>query len=174
MRASLRVMAPIHSLPAKAASEVRILKSEGVETWHPRFSYYGFRYIQVEGAVLKGQKNPFRLPVIQKIQSCFVYNSAPKISTFECSNRIFNDAHRLIEKAVRSNMQSVFTDCPHREKLGWLEQDHLCGPGLLYNYDLTGFVPQTLQNIADAQHANGAVPTTIMGVFTSRTVTPDT
>ena len=136
------------------------LKGEGVETWHPRFSYYGFRYIQVEGAVLKGQKNPFRLPVIQKIQSCFVYNSAPKISTFECSNRIFNDAHRLIEKAVRSNMQSVFTDCPHREKLGWLEQDHLCGPGLLYNYDLTGFVPQTLQNIADAQHANGAVPTT--------------
>ena len=110
--------------------------------------------------MLKGQKNPFRLPVIQKIQSCFVYNSAPKISTFECSNRIFNDAHRLIEKAVRSNMQSVFTDCPHREKLGWLEQDHLCGPGLLYNYDLTGFVPQTLQNIADAQHANGAVPTT--------------
>ena len=135
-----------------------ILKGEGVETWHPRFSYYGFRYIQVEGAVLKGQKNPFRLPVIQKIQSCFVYNSAPKISTFECSNRIFNDAHRLIEKAVRSNMQSVFTDCPHREKLGWLEQDHLCGPGLLYNYDLTGFVPQTLQNIADARgsyHCSG-------------------
>ena len=136
------------------------LKGEGVETWHPRFSYYGFRYIQVEGAVLKGQKNPHRLPVIQKIQSCFVYNSAPKVSTFQCSNRIFNEAHRLIEKAVRSNMQSVFTDCPHREKLGWLEQDHLCGPGLLYNYDLTGFVPQTLQNIADAQHANGAVPTT--------------
>ena len=136
------------------------LKGEGVETWHPRFSYYGFRYIQVEGAVLKGQKNPHRLPVIQKIQSCFVYNSAPKVSTFQCSNRIFNEAHRLIEKAVRSNMQSVFTDCPHREKLGWLEQDHLCGPGLLYNYDLTGFLPQTLQNIADAQHANGAVPTT--------------
>ena len=47
------------------------MKGEGVEAWHPRFSYYGFRYIQVEGAVLKGQKNPFRLPVIQKIQSCF-------------------------------------------------------------------------------------------------------
>ena len=136
------------------------LKGEGVETWHPRFSYYGFRYIQVEGAVLKGQKNPFRLPVIQKIQSCFVYNSAPKISTFECSNRIFNDAHRLIEKAVRSNMQSVFTDCPHREKLGWLEQVHLNGPGLLYNYDLTAYAPQIMQNMADAQHSNGAMPTT--------------
>ena len=137
-----------------------ILKGEGDETWHPRFSYYGFRYIQVEGAVLKGQKNPQKLPVLKNIQSCFVYNSARKVSTFESSNRIFNAAHRLIEKAVRSNMQSVFTDCPHREKLGWLEQVHLNGPGLLYNYDLTAYAPQIMQNMVDAQHSNGAMPTT--------------
>ena len=136
------------------------LNGEGDETWHPRFSYYGFRYIQVEGAVLKGQKNPEKLPVLKNIQSCFVYNSARKVSTFESSNRIFNAAHRLIEKAVRSNMQSVFTDCPHREKLGWLEQVHLNGPGLLYNYDLTAYAPQIMQNMADAQHSNGAMPTT--------------
>ena len=136
------------------------LKGEGDEIWHPRFSYYGFRYIQVEGAVLKEQKNPQELPVLKNIQSCFVYNSAKKVSTFESSNRIFNAAHRLIEKAVRSNMQSVFTDCPHREKLGWLEQVHLNGPGLLYNYDLTAYAPQIMQNMADAQHPNGAMPTT--------------
>lgn len=136
------------------------LKGDGDETWHPRFSYYGFRYIQVEGAVLKGQKNPQKLPVLKNIQSCFVYNSAKKVSTFESSNRIFNAAHRLIEKAVRSNMQSVFTDCPHREKLGWLEQVHLNGPGLLYNYDLSAYAPQIMQNMADAQHPNGAMPTT--------------
>lgn len=136
------------------------LKGEGDETWHPRFSYYGFRYVQVEGAVLKGQKNPHKLPVLKNIQSCFVYNSARKVSTFESSNQIFNAAHRLIEKAVRSNMQSVFTDCPHREKLGWLEQVHLNGPSLLYNYDLTAYAPQIMQNMADAQHANGAMPTT--------------
>lgn len=136
------------------------LKGDGEETWHPRFSYYGFRYIQVEGAVLKGQKNPQKLPVLKNIQSCFVYNSAKKVSTFESSNQIFNAAHRLIEKAVRSNMQSVFTDCPHREKLGWLEQVHLNGPGLLYNYDLSAYAPQIMQNMADAQHPNGAMPTT--------------
>lgn len=136
------------------------LKGEGDETWHPRFSYYGFRYIQVEGAVLKGQKNPQKLPIVKQIQSCFIYNSAKKVSTFDSSNPIFNAAHRLIEKAVRSNMQSVFTDCPHREKLGWLEQVHLNGPGLLYNYDLAAFGPQIMQNMADAQHANGAMPTT--------------
>lgn len=136
------------------------LKGESDEIWHPRFSYYGFRYIQVEGAVLKGQKNPQKLPVLKNIQSCFVYNSAKKVSMFESSNPIFNAAHRLIEKAVRSNMQSVFTDCPHREKLGWLEQVHLNGPGLLYNYDLTAYAPQIMQNMADAQHSNGAMPTT--------------
>lgn len=136
------------------------LKGESDETWHPRFSYYGFRYIQVEGAVLKGQKNPQKLPVLKNIQSCFVYNSAKKVSTFESSNPIFNAAHRLIEKAVRSNMQSVFTDCPHREKLGWLEQVHLNGPGLLYNYDLTAYAPQIMQNMVDSQHSNGAMPTT--------------
>lgn len=136
------------------------LKGDGVEAWHPRFSYYGFRYIQVEGAVMQGDKNPNRLPVLHQIRSCFIYNAARTCATFESSNPLFNATHRLIDRAVRSNMQSLFTDCPHREKLGWLEQLHLNGPGLLYNYDLTAYIPQLMQNMADAQHSNGAMPTT--------------
>lgn len=134
------------------------LKGDGVETWHPRFTYYGFRYIQVEGAVLKGEKNPDKLPVIQKLQSCFTYNSAPAVGTFECSNPIFTQAHYLIDRAVRSNMQGVFTDCPHREKLGWLEEVHLNGPGLLYNYDLTTFGKKVIRDVADAQRPDGMIP----------------
>lgn len=84
------------------------LKGEGDETWHPRFSYYGYRYIQVEGAVLKGQKNPGKLPVLKNIQSCFVYNSARKVSTFECSNPIFNAAHRLIESRAQQYAVGVY------------------------------------------------------------------
>lgn len=136
------------------------LKGERNEVWHPRFSYYGFRYIQVEGAVLKGMKNPDKLPVIEQIHSCFVHNAAEEIASFESSNAIFNAAHRLIHNAVRSNMQAVWTDCPHREKLGWLEQVHLNGPGLLYNYDLTTYLPKVLRDIADSQRADGMIPTT--------------
>lgn len=139
---------------------VYTLKGDTAETWHPRFAYYGFQFIQVEGAVMKRCPNPDGLPVISNIHSCFVYNSSRTVSTFECSNDLINKTHRLIDRAVRSNMQSVFTDCPHREKLGWLEQDYLNGPGLVMNYDLAGFIPQTMQNIADAQLDNGAVPTT--------------
>ncbi|MDD3322528.1 MAG: glycoside hydrolase family 78 protein [Paludibacter sp.] len=136
-----------------------ILKGEGNETWHPRFSYYGFHYIQVEGATLKGDKNPRKLPVLKDIKSCFVYNSNPQISTFECSNDIFNKTHILIQKAVESNMQGVFTDCPQREKLGWLEEVHLNGPVLMYNYDLAAFMTKVMQDMADAQQLDGMVPT---------------
>ena len=136
------------------------LKGDGQELWHPHFSYYGFQYIQVEGAVLEGEPNPDGLPVIKRLNSCFIYNSAEEVSTFECSNPLFTDTHRLIERAERSNMQSVLSDCPHREKLGWLEQDHLCGPSLLYNYDMTRYAPKVIRDIIDTQKHNGMVPTT--------------
>ena len=126
-----------------------ILKGgKNTETWHPRFSYYGYRYLQVEG----------HIGVLRKIASCFVYNSARKTGSFECSNSLFNDAYRLIDRAIRSNWQSVWTDCPHREKLGWLEQDWLNGEGLVSNYDCKTMIEQTMQNISDAQFPNGSLP----------------
>ena len=126
-----------------------ILKGDGDETWHPRFSYYGFRYVEVETEA-----------ELIDLKSCFIYNSARKTGEFECSNALLNDAARLIDRAVRSNWQGVWTDCPHREKLGWLEQDWLNGEGLVSNYDCRAMIEQTLRNIADAQHSDGAVPTT--------------
>lgn len=132
-----------------------VLKGEDEETWHPRFSYYGFQYIQAD---LMGNGGSSSLPEIKAIHSCFIYNSAEKVSTFNSSNEIFNNAHRIIGNAVRSNMQSVFTDCPHREKLGWLEQVHLNGPGLYYNYNLRTFMPKVMRDISDAQLPHGLVP----------------
>lgn len=118
------------------------------ETWHPRFAYYSFRYLQIEGDI----------DVLRKVESCFVYNSASRTGSFECSNPLFNDIHRLIDRAIRSNWQSVWTDCPAREKLGWLEQDWLNGEALVYNYDARSMIEQTMQNIVDAQHEDGSMP----------------
>ncbi len=136
------------------------LGSDKAETYRPRFAYYGFRYIRVEGAVYKGEPNDNNLPVVKKLQSCFIYNSAENFGSFRSSNEIFNNTHELIQMAVRSNMQAVFTDCPHREKLGWLEQVQLNGYGLLYNYDLTRLWPKVLQDMCDSQTAEGMVPST--------------
>jgi len=133
----------------------------------PRFSYYGYRYIQVDGArpegdadkLQGGENNTSRdLPVIKELTSCFVHNSAAQSGTFHSSNEIFNDAHRIIVNAMKSNMHAVFTDCPHREKLGWLEQIHLNGPGLFYNFGLSSFARKIMNDIRDAQLPNGLVP----------------
>lgn len=132
------------------------MKGDGAETWHPQFSYYGYQYIQIDGA--KAFSDDRSKPLILNVKSHFIYNSVDDIGYFKSSNEIFNKAHILIKNAVRSNMQSVFTDCPHREKLGWLEETHLNGPGLLYNWDLTQFFPKVLQDIADGQTSDGLVP----------------
>lgn len=132
----------------------------GTATWHPRFTYYGYRYIGLEGAVMSGESNPDGLPVIETIQSCFVYNAAAKTGDFECSDARLNATYHIIDRAIRSNWQSVWTDCPHREKLGWLEQNWLNSEGLMYNYDCRSMMEQTMLQIADAQYDNGAMPTT--------------
>lgn len=133
-------------------------KGEGVEEWQPKFSYYGYQYIQIEGVNYKEVKDA-SLPTIVDLKSNFIYNSAGTAGSFTSSNEIFNKAHELINNAIKSNFQSVLTDCPHREKLGWLEESHLNGPGLIYNYNLKNYIPGIMQNIADAQRENGMIPT---------------
>jgi hypothetical protein len=136
------------------------LKGEGVEEWHPEFSYYGFQYIQMDGANLDSSTDDSK-PLIVEIKSHFIYNSVRETGHFECSNELFNRVHILIKNAVKSNMQTVFTDCPHREKLGWLEETHLNGPGLLYNWDLTQFFPKVMQDMANGQRDGGLVPSIV-------------
>ncbi len=136
------------------------LKGEGIEEWRPNFSYYGYQYVQMENINYKEDKDK-NLPTLVDLKSNFIYNSAGEAGTFECSNDIFNKAHWLINNAIKSNFQSVFTDCPQREKLGWIEEIHLNGPGLLFNYNLESFIPATMQNISDSQRDNGLIPTIV-------------
>ncbi|MBF4470503.1 glycoside hydrolase family 78 protein [Flavobacterium sp. HJJ] len=136
------------------------LKGEGIEEWRPNFSYYGYQYVQIENINYKEDKDK-NLPTLVDLKSNFIYNSAGEAGSFECSNDIFNKAHWLINNAIKSNFQSVFTDCPQREKLGWIEEIHLNGPGLLFNYNLESFIPATMQNISDSQRDNGLIPTIV-------------
>ena len=127
------------------------LKGGGEEAWHPRFSYYGLRWVQVE---ITGEA------VLTSLQGQAVHSSSKVAGSFESSNAMLNAIHKLIVEAMHNNEESIFTDCPHREKLGWLEQTHLVAAGLMYNNDLRGLYAATDRNMADAQHDDGDVPTT--------------
>jgi alpha-L-rhamnosidase len=128
------------------------------ETWQPQFSYYGFRYLQVEGAVPFGKENADSLPQVESMVGLHTCNSAPEAGSFSCSKPMFNKIHNLIDWAMRSNMSSVFTDCPHREKLGWLEQDHLMQYSLQYRYNLSRFYKKVVRDMQLAQTAEGIIP----------------
>lgn len=127
------------------------------ETWQPQFSYYGFRYVQLEGAVPAGQPNPDGLPEVSSLVGLHTCNEAPEAGTFSCSNPMFNKIYTLIDWAMRSNMASVLTDCPHREKLGWLEQAHLMQYSLQYRYNLSRLYPKIMSDMYNSKNENGCI-----------------
>ncbi len=134
-----------------------IIKSDSTETWVPQFTYYGFRYVQVEGARPDTSVSNY-LPVILQLTALHTRNAGPSNGSFECSNELFNRIFTLINWAIKSNLQSVVTDCPHREKLGWLEQDYLMGTSIHYNFDNYSLYRKLVFDLMDAQQANGLVP----------------
>jgi hypothetical protein len=135
------------------------LRGHGSETWSPRFSYYGFRYVQVEGATPAGQAgSPKGMPQIRELTGQWLHSSASVVGDFECSNPLINRIHKLILAAIRCNLQSVLTDCPHREKLGWLEVSHLLGQGIMFNYRTPTFYAKVSQDMRESQLPNGLVP----------------
>ncbi len=137
-----------------------ILDGKGTETWEPRFTYYGFRYIQVEGARPGNLKSESKLPEIKEMTFLHTRNSSPQMGDFHTSDTLFSRINQLIKWAVKSNIQSVVTDCPHREKLGWLEQTHLMGNSIHYNYDIYSLCKKQINDMKDAQFVNGMIPTT--------------
>jgi alpha-L-rhamnosidase len=123
----------------------------------PKFFYSGCRYylVHFEAAVPGGKK-----PNVESLSAGVVNSTSDPVGEFECSNDLFNRIHHLVRWAQRSNMMSVMTDCPHRERLGWLEQDHLNGPSLRYEFDLEQLFTKTVGDMADSQTTNGLVPST--------------
>lgn len=155
------LMTADHKANQKATGKYRliyILEKDGWQTWHPKFTYYGFRYIQVEGAVPVGEANGDHRPVIRKMRTLHLRNSAPEAGWFSCSNDLFNKTSDLIRWAMKSNMMSVFTDCPHREKLGWLEQVHLMGSSVRYNWQIRHLLKKSLADMRSAQTPEGLIP----------------
>jgi alpha-L-rhamnosidase len=134
------------------------LKGGQPETWQPRFTYYGFRYLQLDGAVPKGQPNPDNLPVVTQIEGLHTRNAMDRTGKFTTSNTLFRRIDTLIDWAIQSNLASVLTDCPHREKLGWLEQAHLMGNSLRYSYDIASLYRKVIRDMIDAQTDSGLVP----------------
>jgi len=135
------------------------LKGQGEEAFRPRFTYFSFQYLYISGVDRPDDANSGgEKPLLLEAGSEFLTSSAAVVGGFKCSNALFNDINAMIDRSVRSNLQSVVTDCPHREKLGWLEVPHLMGPSILYHRDVYNLYRKICRDTSESQLDSGLVP----------------
>lgn len=135
------------------------LKGDKKERWTPQFSYTGFQYIQLEGGLPEGKSNPENKPRVKELYSLHIRNRSEKVGEFKCSKDLFNKIDDLIHWAVKANMSHVLTDCPHREKLGWLEVPYLMGNSIASRYNIARFYTKIARDCSDSQTSDGMIPT---------------
>lgn len=134
--------------------------TDGKRHTHQWLSFYlGMQFVEVTGAVPKGRPNPLGLPVIDKLELVHVRTALPIGGEFTSSNDLFNRTHQLVDWAMRANCAHVLTDCPHREKLGWLECAYLLAPTFQFRYQSSDWLDKILGDIRDAQEPSGRVLT---------------
>lgn len=106
-------------------------KGGGLESWEPRFTYFGYRYAKV-----KGLKNA---PDLGLLTGHVIYSSVKEVGSFTCSEENINKLHELSKWTLIGNIHSIPTDCPHREKCGWTGDAHALIKPLIFNYDVQRF-----------------------------------
>jgi len=131
-------------------TDTYILKGKGIEQWEPRFTYHGFRYVEVTGLAEK--------PTLETLEGQFASTAFEQIGEFECSNEMFNTIQEITLRAYRSNFYGYPTDCPQREKNGWTGDAHLAAEMGLYNFASAPGYTKWMNDFRDAQYDNGSLP----------------
>jgi alpha-L-rhamnosidase len=124
---------------------------DGVETWEPRFTYHGFRFVEVTGWPGK--------PTLDDIEGRVVHDDVRRAGDFACSNPLINQIYKNIVWGTRGNYRSMPTDCPQRdERQGWLGDRGEESRGEMYLYDNAALMSKWLCDMADSQKDTGSVP----------------
>lgn len=137
------------NLRTAAATDTYILKGGGTETYEPRFTFHGFRYVEVTG--LPGT------PPAKAVTGRVMHTSAPFTFEFETNVPILNTLHSNITWGQRGNFLSIPTDTPARdERLGWTGDINVFAPTASYTMESARFLSKWLTDLRDAQTAEGA------------------
>ncbi len=123
------------------------LKGEGEEVYTPRFTFHGFRYVEVTGY-------PGR-PGADAIEGLLLHSDVEPDGEFACSNPMFNRLQEVVRWTQLSNMFSVQSDCPHREKLGYGGDIVAASEMGMLNFNMAQFYRKAVLDLADAQRPNG-------------------
>ena len=134
----------------EAQTDKYILKGKGIETWHPRFVYHGYQYVEVSGLPVK--------PTLETLTGVVIHTAFERAGHFACSNPMLNRIQELMHWAFIGNYHGLPTDCPHREKVGWSGDAHLVAETGLYNYQILTSYLKWMDDFVDAQRESGLFP----------------
>jgi alpha-L-rhamnosidase len=129
-----------------------ILKGEGDEVWQPRFTFHGFRYVELTG--FPGRPS---LDAVEGIRLC---SDLPRSGSFECSDEMINKIAKAVDWTFLSNVFSIQSDCPHREKLGYGGDISCTLDSYCYKFDMSNFHQNTVRNYGEARRPSGAMTET--------------
>jgi alpha-L-rhamnosidase len=139
------------NLRAARATDTYICKGAGEEIWEPKFTFHGFRYVEVTG--FPGT------PGLDAITGLVIGSDTPKTGTFRSSSALVNQLQSNIDWGQRGNFLSVPTDCPQRdERLGWMGDAQVFVRTATYNRDVSSFFEKWMQDVEDGQTPDGGFP----------------
>ena len=135
----------------RTADAIDMVVSDGNEmVWEPKFTYHGFRYIQISGLPEK--------PGQQDITGKVIYTDQPFIGQFECSNELINRINKNVVWSQKGNFYPAPTDCPQRdERLGWMGDAQIFAPTANFNMHLDRYWSKWMFDITDGQDEEGWV-----------------
>ena len=125
------------------------LKGMGTEEWHPRFTFHGFRYIEITGWP--------GTPTVNDIEGLRMNSDVAGNGSFACSDTAFNRLHDAVQWTFLSNIFSVQSDCPGREKMGYGADIAVTANAYMYNYNMANFYTKTVRDFANEQQADGGI-----------------
>lgn len=131
-------------------TDTYILKGQGTEVWEPRFTYHGFRYVEVTGLPAT--------PSLDTLRGRVVHTDFTRAGRFECSHELVNRIQSITDWSYRSNFHGYPTDCPHREKNGWTGDAHLAAEQAMYNWHNDAAYVKWLNDLQDEQQDDGNLP----------------
>ncbi|MDD4107420.1 MAG: glycoside hydrolase family 78 protein [Prolixibacteraceae bacterium] len=135
----------------RSATATDMIVSNGEEiVWEPKFTYHGFRYVQISG--LKS------MPSKDDLTGKVIYTDQPLIGKFESSNELINTINKNILWGQKGNFYPAPTDCPQRdERLGWMGDAQIFAPTANFNMHLDRYWTKWMFDITDGQDEEGWV-----------------
>jgi len=153
------------NLRGARAQDVYILKGEGDEVWEPRFTYHGFRYVELSGYP--------GVPTVNSVRGRVVHTAVEPVGSFACSKPVLNSLQRIIIWGQKTNLHSIPTDCCQRdERMGWMGDAQGTAEEAIYNFDMAAFYTNFLRDIRDVQDEKGTITDTVPHIWGSRPADP--